>query len=175
MADTTRGFKLKVPPSRIDYWADRYGSDYDDRIPTLIGQEAREAQLLTREQFLAISRWKSPRPQPFCERNSETFVRAVTAAAFATTDPRFKIEVLRLLDGVDWPTASAMLHFCDAAQWPIMDYRAFWSLGQPTPAGRYSFGLWSAYVDVTRSLARTHSVSMRTLDRALWAYSKAEQ
>ena len=166
---------LKVPPSRIAYWATRYGNDYDDRIPTRLGQEAREARLLTREQFLAISRWKSPRPQPFCERNSEAYVREVTTAAFAATDPRFKIEVLRLLDGVDWPTASAILHFCDAAQRPIMDYRAFWSLGQPTPAGRYSFVLWNAYVHATRSLARAHAVSMRTLDRALWAYSKAEQ
>jgi hypothetical protein len=168
-------FSLKVPAARLEYWAHRYGSDYDDRVPAQIGHELGQTRFLTREQFLAISRWKSPRPQPFCERNSEAYVREVTAAAFAATEPRFKIEVLRLLDGVDWPTASAILHFCDAGEWPIMDYRAFWSLGQPTPAGRYDFALWSAYVDATRSLAREHAVSMRTLDRALWAYSKAKQ
>ncbi len=37
--------------------------------------------------------------------------------------------VLRFLDGVEWPTASTILHFCGARPYPILDYRALWSLG----------------------------------------------
>lgn len=103
------------------------------------------------------------------------FVREVTAAAFSASEPRFKIEVLRLLDGVDWPTASVLLHFCDTEPWPIIDYRAFWSLSQPAPAGNYSFALWTSYSDYTRQLAKELNVNMRVLDRALWAYSKVKQ
>ena len=39
----------------------------------------------------------------------------------------------------------------------------------------YDFGLWWDYVRTTRELANEMGLSMRTLDRALWAYSKAKQ
>ena len=68
-----------------------------------------------------------------------------------------------------------LLHLCDKEPWPIIDYRAFWSLGQAAPAGSYSFALWASYSDYTRQLAKELNVSMRVLDRALWAYSKVKQ
>jgi hypothetical protein len=86
----------------------------------------------------------------------------------------FKIEVFRLLDGVDWPTASVILHFCDRGQYPILDVRALWSLGvaaRPT----LGFPLWMEYTGFLRGVARNAEVSMRTLDRALWQYSKVNQ
>ena len=168
-------FKLKVPAKAIQLWAERYGEHYDDREVEAIGKAARVAGYLTGDQFRRIAKWKTPRSQPQCLQNSEAYVRQVTRSALDATEPRFKIEVLRLLDGVDWPTASVMLHFCDAERWPIIDYRAFWSLGQPTPAGSYSFALWDEYTTFARRLADELEVNMRTLDRALWAYSKANQ
>ena len=70
---------------------------------------------------------RRPQPQPR-RANAEGFVNAVTATALATPDERLRIEVLTLLDGVDWPTASVVLHFCHADPYPILDYRAIWSL-----------------------------------------------
>ena len=98
----------------------------------------------------------------------------MTRHALAARDARFKIEVLRLLDGVDWATASVVLHFCDPEPWPILDVRAFWSLGQAVPA-YITFPVWEAYTTHTRALASKYGVSMRTLDRALWGYSKAHK
>jgi hypothetical protein len=115
-------FKLKVPPKSIQSWADRYEEHYDDREVTATGKAARAAGYLTGDQFREIAKWKSPRTQPRCLRNSEAFVRQVTRSALGAAEPRFKIEVLRLLDGVDWPTASVILHLCDAERWPIIDY-----------------------------------------------------
>ena len=36
----------------------------------------------------------------------------------------------------------------------------------------YTIPFWLEYVDVCRALARDHGVSLRTLDKALWQYSK---
>lgn len=79
-----------------------------------------------------------------------------------------------LLDGVSWPVASVLLHFGSCDRYPILDFRALWSLRIKVPK-QYDFGFWWAYTLYCRSLADEHNVSMRTLDRALWQYSKEKQ
>ena len=167
-------FRLPFPPDQIAHWAAEY--DYDDRTAVGVGDGARQRGYLDRADFTELALWKSAgRSKKHLVPNSESYVQAVTAGSLRSTEPRFKIEVLRILNGVDWPTASVILHFCDRERWPIFDYRAFWSLGQPDPAGRYTFTLWDQYTRFTRDLADRTGVSMRTLDRALWAYAKRYQ
>lgn len=168
-------FKLRIPRDAIQVWADRYSKYYDDTDALAVGAVARVAGSLTLDEFVKIAKWKTQRSKSLCLRNSDAYVRTVTGSALSATEPRFKVEVLRLLDGVDWPTASVILHFSDSERWPILDYRAFWSLSQPSPAGRYGFSLWEAYTIYTRQLGDEIGVSMRTLDRALWTYSRENQ
>jgi hypothetical protein len=78
------------------------------------------------------------------------------------------------LRGVSWPTASVVLHFCDTRRYPILDFRALWSLGYATPPA-YNLEFWLAYTTFTRALARRRGLSMRILDRALWQYSSEHQ
>jgi hypothetical protein len=40
---------------------------------------------------------------------------------------------------------------------------------------QYNFDFWWEYVEFCRELADTNNVSMRTLDQALWQYSKENQ
>ena len=94
--------------------------------------------------------------------------------ALGSRDERFKVQALRLLVGVEWPTASVILHFCDRGRYPILDVRALWSAGlDATPS--YGYLLWMEYTDFVRKLATDAGVSMRTLDKALWQYSKENQ
>jgi hypothetical protein len=168
-------FKLQFPQEQIVHWASQYSYRMSDAIPMQHGFSAAKAGFLNRDQFLAITTWKSQRPRKRCERNSESFIREVTRAALKSTDSKFKIEVLRLLDGVDWPTASVILHFCDELAWPILDFRAFWSLGRDLKRDEYSFELWSDYTQFTRATAEANGITMRILDRALWQYSRQHQ
>ena len=67
-----------------------------------------------------------------------------------------------------------ILHFCDRAPYPILDYRALWSLGTGVPP-TYSLTFWMRYTDFVRGLAERTGSSMRIVDRALWQYSKEQQ
>lgn len=166
-------YQLSFPTEDIQLWASRYDDPAADEVPFDVGVSARSAGFLTRDQFLSIARWKTPRSGPRCAQNAEEYVVEVTRAALQSTVPRFKIEVLRMLDGVDWPTASVILHFCDAERWPIVDFRALETLGiRRRDAKSYTFESWSDYTAYARRLADSAGVSMRTLDRALWSYSK---
>lgn len=167
-------FKLRFPVSAIEKWAGRFADASDSFIETDIAPIARRQGYLNREQFLAIAEWKTPRSRPRCQANDSEFVREVTRAALASKSERFKIHALRLLDGVDWPTASVILHFCDEEPYPILDVRAVWSLGVTRPLS-VSFPVWMKYTEFLRGMATDAGVSMRTLDKALWQYSKERQ
>ena len=122
----------------------------------------------------SVCYWKSPRTQPRCRENTAEDVRVLTQAAFGTRDEALKMGLLRRLCGVDWPTASALLHFCDVRPYPILDYRALWSLGYSNPP-HYTMPFWLGYVAFVRDVARRSGHSIRVVDRALWQYSKARQ
>ena len=105
---------------------------------------------------------------------SEQQIADVTGMAFQQGDEKLRICLLRALDGVDWPVASAFFYVGLSADYPILDYRALWSLGSGEP-NSYTFDFWWCYVECCRRLARESGVSVRDLDKALWAYSEKNQ
>lgn len=169
------GFRLRYNEDRISYWADRYEiSEAETQLVEVIGPEARKQGYFSRDQFLAACHWKTPRTAPRCAENSPRWIQEVTGAALATSSEGLRIEVFTLLRGVSWPTASVLLHIAHADPYPIVDFRALWSLQQSVPK-QYGFTFWWAYTESCRSLAERAAVDMRTLDRALWQYSKERQ
>ena len=82
-----------------------------------------------------------------------------------------RIESLTILDGVGWPTASCIFHFFHRDDYPILDVRALESLSVEM-AKPITFEFWWRYVEYCRKLAQKAGTDMRTLDRALWQWSK---
>lgn len=167
-------FRLRFPAPEIPHWSSRYSYAGEERIGMVIAPRARARGHLTRREFLELCEWKTVRTKSRCAKNSADRVREATSLALATNDDRAKIGILRLLDGVDWPTASVILHFCDPLPYPILDYRALWSLGYPKPP-TYTYDFWNDYTAYSRELSRVTGHSMRVVDRALWQYSKEKQ
>jgi len=171
-------FKLRFKESRIRYWADRYEYPQEQMVMEEIAPAALDRGYLTRPEFVDICRWKTPRSQKLVKVNSAELVEAVTRAALESQHEAVKIMVLQALKGVSWPTASVILHFCDEQPYPILDVRALWSLGVPAKGEsrpRYTLDFWLDYVAYVRGLARRTGHSMRTVDRALWQFSKERQ
>ena len=167
------GFRLRFAERDVRRWAARYDTSVDTLVED-VGRRARERGHFTARELQTLARWKTPRSAPQVARNDGAFVAEITRVALSTRDPRLRIEVLTLLDGIHWPTASVVLHFAHRDPHPILDVRALWSLGV-SPAPPYGFPFWERYVTFTRALARRTRVSMRALDRALWQYSKETQ
>lgn len=125
---------------------------------------------MTRPQFLALARWKSPRPARYHAKNDAATVEAVTRFAFTTPVESLRLSALTLLKGVQPRTASAMLHLCRRDPYPMMDVRAFWSLGIDEEPRDWA-AVWTDYTETCRSIAAEAKTDLRTLDRALWGFS----
>jgi hypothetical protein len=165
---------LRFALDEVLTWAGRYAYA-DDAEVEAIGEAARRRGWYTRPEFLTVTRWKTERSGSRCAKNTPTAIREATQVALRVKDERLRIGVLTLLQGVEMPTASVLLHLAHPDPYPIIDFRALWSLGVEAPPSYYSFEFWWAYTRECRSLAEAAGVSMRTLDRALWQYSKEHQ
>jgi hypothetical protein len=169
-------FKLQMPASKIRHYAKLYsysGSDIATDLPHL-KREIMKARRLTKEQLLTVCRWKATRSASNAENNTPAYVKRITEFSFSTSDERARVESLTLLDGVGWPTASTILHLFHGDKYPILDFRALWSVGIKPPR-QYSFEFWWQYTLFCRKLAHKAGVRMRTLDKALWQFSKEKQ
>jgi hypothetical protein len=167
-------FNLRFDRNEIQYWAERYDYPGDAEVQAVAGKNKGRGYL-TREEFLELCKWKTPRSQPKCQRNQTELIREATGIALSSGYEELRIGVLMVLHGVGWPTASVILHFWHNDPYSIIDFRALWSIGFDKQPNYYTFDLWWKYTAFCRELAEESKVSMRTLDRALWQFSSEKQ
>ena len=122
--------KLRFSPAKIVALSNGYDSALrprDKRLTDTITQTVfpayAERGFLTKQEFLTVCAWKTPRSRPRCESNDEEFVHEISALARTVESERLRIEMWTLLSGVKWPTASVFLHFAFLNQFPILDFR----------------------------------------------------
>jgi hypothetical protein len=163
-------FELQFPPEQLRPLAGRFG-DTDDDACEAAGAAARTRGHYKREEFLTVCEWKTSRSRPKVERNPAATVERATRRALSATDEGERMHALVELEGVGVPTASTLLHFARPDEYPILDVRALESLGQ-NARSVYPVTYWLDYLHACRRLAQCHGVSIRTLDKALWQYSK---
>ena len=173
-------FSLRFKIGQIPLLAQEYeNSKYfkksgEEGIEEKIAVRTKKVGYFTHQDFLVVCTWKSPRPLNLYKHNSPEFTKEVTKIALSSPNEQLRIEILTLLRGVSWPTASVLLHFGSKDPYPILDFRTLWSLKTEVPK-QYDFSFWWAYTLFCRNLAKNAGVTMRTLDRALWQYSKTNQ
>lgn len=129
--------------------------------------------------FFAIVIWKSNR--------SKTKIRQGLAAAGLSVEalmrqvgqagsPEAKMGVLLAVHGIGLSIASAILSVCYPEEFTVLDYRAWKTLQQLGVAGLpakppHNVPTYLQYCGVCRDLAGRVGLSLRDLDRALWARS----
>ncbi len=153
-------------------WADRYEAKMgavEPRLFTKVGPTVRKRGHYEPDELAAVARWKTPRSKSRIATNPAADVRDITRLAIAAPE-RLAHRILTLLDGVRVPTATALLAVVFPDRHTVLDVRsteALARLGCWDNAGGYR-----TYVEVCRRLAARLEVDLRTLDRALWRWSK---
>ncbi|MEM9346816.1 MAG: hypothetical protein AAGB26_09390 [Planctomycetota bacterium] len=173
--------QLRFEPSEIQALSDAYLARLNDRnrrltdaIVDRVFPRYLDQGYLTKPDFLMVCDWKTPRTKSRCAENDESYIREISSLALTTASEQLRIEIWTLLFGINWPTASVFLHFAMPDRYPILDFRAIWSLSSTVPK-QYSFDYWKRYSAFCLAIATENDVSMRTLDQSLWEYSKRNQ
>ncbi|MGA2569110.1 MAG: hypothetical protein ABSF23_01200 [Terracidiphilus sp.] len=162
------------------YWEEIGEKDQDlEREAFAAGEAIRYKAEYTLKNLEDIVRWKSERTVHYLIRNSEEMIRRVLAVA-ASPDSTTESAVKALLElhGVDIPVASAILAAIFPERYTVLDYRALEALGH----ARHDVRFYEEYLDFCKRLAESNIVEpqsnlpaptpLRTLDRALWEWSR---
>ncbi len=134
-------FSIRFNPAEIKTISERYEYESDDQIIKTIMPRVTKNRFFNKSDFLFLCAWKTPRSKPLCESNSNELIKEITSVSLNTKNEKLKVEILLILTGVSWPTASVLLHFGTNYFYPILDYRAIWSLGIGT-VPKYDFNFW---------------------------------
>lgn len=162
----------------IKEYSKKYDANYQNNPDSIIENDLRnwfsKHNYLDKKHFIKLGLWKSKRPKKQYESNSDELIKEITKFSISSKNEEVKIKSLFVLRGVSWPVASVILHFANPDMYPIMDFRAIWSLGWNQP-NSYTFEFWQKYCNEIRDLSKKLDLSIRTIDKALWQYSKENQ
>jgi len=170
-------FVLQFAPSKINGLAER--NDYKRDDDALAAGKAIAGGTYSKDILKVIVGWKvdvglyKERVLGLIDTNTEAEIASTLRFASAPrTSEKSAIDVLCRLHGVGIPVASAILTMIDPERYTIIDVRALESLGVSRSENSIDYDYYLAYLQKCRELAREHKVSLRTLDRALWQWSK---
>jgi hypothetical protein len=163
--------QLQFDLDEIPAIARRYSYPSEDRIVDEIAPAVHERGHYTRDEFVEVCGWKTQRSRSRVSRNSEEDVVEATRLALSATSERLRILIPMTLSGVQWATSSVLLHFGHRDRYPILDWRALEALGV-TESVSYDLPFWADYVAACRAIDDKTGLGMRTIDRAMWQWSK---
>lgn len=170
--------KLNLTKKNIEEYANRYDYQYaknnEEEAELEVKKWLEKNRYLNKDNFIKLCLWKSRRPKKQYEKNSEEMIKEITRFSLSAKSEEVKIKILMCLQGVSFPVASTILHFAYPNKYTIMDFRAIWSLEWKQPKN-YTFEFWEKYYKEIWNIAKKFNVSVRTVDKALWQYSKENQ
>lgn len=169
---------MEVTKEKIREYAQKYDKRNKDTPDEIVEKEMKQwlegNRCLDREKFIKIGLWKSKRPKKKYESNDDLTVKEITRFSFITKSEEARTKSLLVLNGVFYPVASVILHFAFPNKYPILDFRVIWSIGWPQPKS-YTFDFWRKYCDKIQGISKETGENIRTVDKALWEYSKEHQ
>lgn len=163
-------FVLQFDPALILELAVRY--DYEDDTEALNAGKSIASGNYSRANLEVIFRWKTGgRGISRLSRNTDAEIADALRLAIAACTERSAIAVLCGLNGVGIPVASAIMTVVDPQRFTIIDFRALEALGFSAPPVT-TIDFYLVYLRKCRELADQFKVALRTLDRAMWQWSK---
>lgn len=171
MRKPKQSFSLSFDEDKIKYYSARY-SYPDNGIPIEKIQSDVEKFGMSYKSAANVISWKTRgRSSHHFLKNSEERFKIIIGRVSHHESAESNISNLKCLHGVGAPVASTILSVMFPQEYTILDFRALHALGIPKKL-YYSNSFFPEYNAFCLQLAKKNGVDLRTLDKALWQWSK---
>jgi hypothetical protein len=153
----------------------------DAKTLKILNEKKNYQNYLNKNQLLQILKWKSPRPLRHYKKNEDDFIKHVTKLSYKENNDRLKIHILTSLNGVKYPSASAILMFKDPTNYPVIDIRVWkqlhkFKLVKENPSGtNFTLDQWLLYLEIIRHYAKQYGLKAREIEKKLFDYDRLTQ
>jgi hypothetical protein len=170
---------LTIDLSFISTWHPKYDESERDEpeyrnLVSQVRNELNRNGSLSKETFVRILDWKSPRVKGIVQLNQfPTYKKTISDAI--RVEKEQKLSVLCQLRGIGAPVGSTLLHFINPNEFPIIDVRTVETLHYAGLLKSRSTDLrqYPAFTaEMLKIASENATFSLRELDRALFAYHK---
>lgn len=140
-----------------------------------------ENGFLNKAELIKVLKWKSPRPLRFYNQNEESDIVRITKLALSQNDDVLSIHILSALKGVNYPSASAILMFCNPDRFPVLDIRVWKQLYRSNlvnenPRGmNFTLDQWRKYLKVIRGLSVQYNLTAHQIEKRISNFDKLHQ
>ena len=174
---STKAMPVKLDSVKLCQWLKLY--DIERYLFEEVSQRFGDKRTLEPYDFFAIIIWKSNRAKTKIKKGlarAGKSVRELMRKVSQADTPEAKVETLLQIWGIGLPIASAVLTVCYPEEFTVLDYRAWETLKEAVVSdlpSRYprSTKEYCQYCRACRHFANQMGLSLRNLDRALWAKS----
>jgi len=150
----------------------------DDKTQVLINElkGVEQRGYLTKNEFMKIGMWKSPRPKKRYLANSENAIVQISKKVFSTKFEKRRMDLLTRLNGVRIPAASAILTLTNPKDYGVIDIRVwdvlyrYGSVAVNPTGTNFSFKNWYNYLMKIRYFAKLFEVKTKDIERAIFYY-----
>lgn len=154
------------------YWSQYPGAAWEEGLFRDVQAVAEQTGALDRDTLVRIAKWKAVRASGYMSSDAKRI--EVTTRTAISGPEELAVHTLTYLEGVGVRMASAIMTAVRPQTFTVYDVLAHAALKELKVGWDYrnrDFGYWS-YVQACHRLADQLGVSLRDLDRALWAYGK---
>lgn len=170
---------LRIDSAFISTWHPKYDESESDKpeYKTLLAQirdELNQKGTLSKETFIGVLDWKSPRVKGIVRLNEFAIYEKGIADAVRAGKNQ-KLGVLCELHGIGGPVGSTLLHLIYPNEFPIIDIRTVETLHRAGLLQSLSTDLarYPAFArEILKIASENPAFSLREIDRALFAYHK---
>jgi len=174
---STKAMSVKLDSVKLNQWLKLY--DIERYLFKEVYRRFNDERTLEPYDFFAIIVWKSNRAKTKIKKGlarAGKSVRELMREVSQADTPEAKIETLLQIWGIGLPIASAILTVCHPKEFTVLDYRAWATLKEAAvsdlpPRYPQSAQEYLQYCRACHHFADRMALSLRDLDRALWAKS----
>lgn len=144
-------------------------------------QEVKNKWYLTKDQFIKIGMWKSPRPRKLYLSNSENDIIDISKRALVSSSEIERIVYFAHLKWIKIPASSAILTLIDPQNYGVIDIRVrqvfyLYGLVEHNPEGIDFDPIdWINYLEKLRFYAKMFDTAVRNIERTLFLHHKIIQ
>ena len=156
------------------------GQNTDEKFLKLFEmcKKVKERGFLTKEEFVKIGMWKSPRPKNLYLSNPEEEIISISKKILLSNSEKEKMALLNTLKGVSIPVASAILTVINPENYGVIDIRD-WQLlhlygevnSKPKGQG-FNLDDWLIFLEIIRKYAKELEISVRDVEITLYFHHK---